>query len=91
LPPSDSHAQPLARSVWCLAIRLRSREIRPSNKVVARRVSEDDHLVLKRFAEARGTKIAEMIAPAVEELIEQARAFCNEMDDQEMSATAQPS
>lgn len=69
----------------------RSREIRPSNKVVARRVSEDDHLVLKRFAEARGTKIAEMIAPAVEELIEQARAFCHEMDDQEISATAQAS
>ncbi len=69
----------------------RSREIRPSNKVVARRISEDDHEALKRFAEARGTKIAEMIAPAVEELIEQARAFCQGIDDQEMSATAKAS
>jgi hypothetical protein len=68
----------------------RSREIRPSNKVVARRVSEDDHQALKRFAEAHGTKIAEMIAPAVEELIEQARAFCRDIDvqDQEMTAKA---
>ena len=69
----------------------RSREIRPSTKVVARRVSEDDHLALKRFAEARGTKIAEMIAPAVEQLIEQARAFCQEIDDDEMPATARAS
>lgn len=69
----------------------RSREIRPSNKVVARRVSEDDHLALKRFAEAHGTKIAEMIAPAIEELIEQARAFCHEIDDEQMPVTAQAS
>jgi hypothetical protein len=69
----------------------RSREIRPSNKVVARRISEEDHQVLKRFAEAHGTKIAEMIAPAIEELIEQARAFCQDSDHQEMPETAKAS
>ena len=38
------------------------REVRASPKMVARRVTTDDHAVLKRFAEANGTAIAEMIA-----------------------------
>jgi len=59
--------------------------------MVARRVTTDDHAVLKRFAEANGTAIAEMIAPAVDALIEQAREFCQDLDSQQRDSHARAS
>lgn len=58
----------------------RHRETRASSKLVAKRVSEEDHSALTRYAESRGVKVAELLAPAVEDLIARARAFC-EQDD----------
>lgn len=49
-------------------------------KLVAKRVSEEDHSALTRYAESRGVKVAELLAPAVEDLIARAHAFC-EQDD----------
>ncbi len=63
----------------------------PPPKMVARRVTTDDHAVLKRFAEANGTAIAEMIAPAVDALIEQAREFCQDLDSQQQDSHARAS
>lgn len=69
----------------------RSREVRAKDKMVARRVSEADHQALKRYADAHGTKIAEMIAPAIEALIEQAHAFCQESADHNLAPQAKAS
>lgn len=65
----------------------RHRETRVSSKLVAKRVSEDDHEVLTRYAASRGVKVAELLAPAVDELIQQARAFCNESDSPTVRAS----
>ena len=56
----------------------RNRENRASSKLVAKRVSEEDHSALTRYAEARGVKVAELLAPAVEDLIQLARQFCDQ-------------
>ncbi|AFM20653.1 hypothetical protein Mycch_6053 (plasmid) [Mycolicibacterium chubuense NBB4] len=58
----------------------RHRENRASSKLVAKRVSEEDHHALTRYADARGVKLAELLAPAVDDLIQQAREFCNAED-----------
>ncbi len=54
----------------------RNRENRASSKLVAKRVTEEDHSALTRYAEARGVKIAELLAPAIDDLIERAHQFC---------------
>lgn len=69
----------------------RSREVRAKQKMVARRISEADHKALSDFAEAHGTKIAQMIAPAVDALIEQAHAFCRQADEQRLAPQAKAS
>lgn len=58
----------------------RHRENRAASKLVAKRVSAEDHSALTRYAEARGVKLAELLAPAVEDLIAQARQFCEQAD-----------
>jgi hypothetical protein len=58
----------------------RNRENRASSKLVAKRVSEEDHSALTRYAEARGVKVAELLAPAVEDLIARAHQFCDQTD-----------
>ena len=69
----------------------RSREVRAKEKMVAKRVSEADHKALSDYAEAKGTKIAEMIAPAVDALIEQAHAFFQQADEQRLTPRAKAS
>ncbi len=58
----------------------RHRENRASTKFVTKRVSEEDHLALTRYAEASGVKVAELLAPAVDELIARAHQFCAQDD-----------
>lgn len=58
----------------------RHRENRASSKLVAKRISEEDHSALTRYAEARGVKVAELLAPAVDDLIQLARQFCDQAD-----------
>ncbi|BBY96411.1 hypothetical protein MGALJ_60800 (plasmid) [Mycobacterium gallinarum] len=58
----------------------RHRENRASSKLVAKRVSEEDHSALTRYAEAQGVKVAELLAPAVEDLIQRAHEFCDHDD-----------
>ena len=58
----------------------RHRENRASSKLVAKRISEEDHSALTRYAEARGVKVAELLAPAVADLIQLAHQFCDQAD-----------
>ena len=60
----------------------RYRENRALSKLVAKRVSEEDHSALTRYAEARGVKVAQLIAPAIDELIDLAHDFCEQVDAQ---------
>jgi hypothetical protein len=68
----------------------RHRENRASKKYVAKRVSEEDHLALTRYAEDHGVKIAEMLTPFVDDLIQRARDYCGQLDE-EVSAPAKAS
>ncbi|EHB46440.1 hypothetical protein [Mycolicibacterium vinylchloridicum] len=69
----------------------RSREVRAKEKMVARRVSEADHKALRQFADETGTSIAELIAPAINELIAQAHAYCQEADRHDLVPQARAS
>lgn len=66
----------------------RHRENRASSKLVAKRVSEEDHSALTRYAEARGVKVAELLAPAVDDLIQQAHQYCEQADARSEPARA---
>jgi hypothetical protein len=66
----------------------RHRENRASAKYVAKRVSEEDHAALTRFAEANGVKVAELLTPYVHELIQQARDFCGQLEEHSTVANA---
>jgi hypothetical protein len=59
----------------------RHRENRASAKYVAKRVSEEDHQALTRFAQANGVKVAELLTPFVHDLIQQARDYCGQLDE----------
>ncbi|WAJ48035.1 hypothetical protein OK015_28730 (plasmid) [Mycobacterium sp. Aquia_216] len=54
---------------------------RPSSKYVAKRVSAEDHDVLTRFAKDHGTDVAKLLTPFLDDLIQQARAYCGELGD----------
>jgi hypothetical protein len=58
----------------------RHRENRASPKLVAKRVTEQDHAALVRYAEDHGVKIAELLAPFVAELIARAHDYCQQLD-----------
>lgn len=58
----------------------RHREKRASSKLVAKRVSEEDHSAITRYAEACGVKVAELLTPAVDDLIRRAHQFCDQAD-----------
>ena len=66
----------------------RYREKRASSKLVAKRVSEDDHSALTRYAEARGVKVAELLAPAIDDLIQRAHQFCEQADNRPQAVKA---
>jgi hypothetical protein len=59
----------------------RHRENRASSKYVAKRVTEEDHLALTKYAEDHGVKIAELLTPFVHDLIQQAREHCGQLDE----------
>jgi hypothetical protein len=61
----------------------RHRETRASPKFVSKRVSEEDHLALARFADDHGVKVAEMLEPFVTDLIRRAREHCARVDVEE--------
>jgi hypothetical protein len=66
----------------------RNRENRASTKYVAKRVSEGDHQALTRYAEDHGTKIAEMLTPFVDDLIQRAQDYCGQLDEWPAPAVA---
>lgn len=59
----------------------RHRENRASAKYVAKRVTDDDHKALTRYAEDHGVKVAELLTPFVQELIQQAHNYCGQLED----------
>ena len=56
-------------------------ENRASKKYVAKRVSDVDHQALTRYAEDHGVKIAELLTPFVNDLIERAHEHCGQLDE----------
>lgn len=57
----------------------RHRENRASPKLVAKRISEEDHAALARYAEDHGVKITELLTPLVNELVARARDHCDQL------------
>jgi hypothetical protein len=54
----------------------RHRENRASPKYVSKRITEHDHAALTKYAEDHGVKIAELLTPYVQELLERAHDYC---------------
>lgn len=52
----------------------RHRENRASKKYIAKRVSEDDHQLLTAYADRLNISVSELLAPAVQNLLDLARA-----------------
>ena len=52
----------------------RNRENRASKKYIAKRVSEDDHELLTAYAGRLNMSVSELLAPAVQNLLDLARA-----------------
>lgn len=63
-------------------------ENRASKKYVAKRVSDVDHQAIARYAEDHGVKIAELLTPFVNDLIERAHEHCGRLDDVSTPAKA---
>ena len=53
----------------------RHREKRISTRILAKRVSAEDHEVVVAYAKTLHVTVADLLGPAVEELIGRARAF----------------
>lgn len=66
----------------------RHRENRASSKYVAKRVTEEDHLALTKYAEDHGVKIAELLTPFVHDLIQRAHEHCGQLVDYPTSVKA---
>jgi hypothetical protein len=56
-------------------------ENRASSKYVSKRVSEDDHTALAKYAEDHGVEIAELLTPFVNDLIQRAHEYCGQLDE----------
>lgn len=67
----------------------RHRENRASSKVVAKRVSKDDHAALTKYAEDQGVKVAELLSPLINDLIQRAHEHAHRLGD--VSSTAKAS
>lgn len=59
----------------------RHSENRASPKLIAKRVSEDDHKALVKYAEDHGVKVSQMLEPFVADLIKRAHAHCEQHAD----------
>lgn len=53
----------------------RNRETRLSTKLLAKRVSQEDHDLIVAYAKSLRVTVADLLDPAVKELINQARAY----------------
>ena len=58
----------------------RHRENRASPKYVSKRITEQDHAALVRYAVDHDVKIAELLAPFVSELVARAHDYCEQLD-----------
>lgn len=58
----------------------RHQENRASTKVVSKRITEQDHAALARYAKDHDVKIAELLKPFVNELIARAHDYCQQLD-----------
>lgn len=56
----------------------RHSENRASPKLIAKRVSEDDHKALVKYAEDHGVKVSQMLEPFVADLIKRAHEHCEQ-------------
>ena len=66
----------------------RHRENRASKKYVAKRVSDEDHEALTRYAKDQGTDVAKLLTPFIDDLIARAREHCGLPDGMSASAKA---
>ncbi|MFT8178778.1 MULTISPECIES: hypothetical protein [Mycobacteroides] len=53
----------------------RNRETRQKGKYLAKRVEPDDHKLVTEYAKSMNTEVSKLLAPAVDELIDRARAW----------------
>ena len=56
-------------------------EKRPSPKYVAKRVTDEAHAALTRFAKDHDTDVAKLLAPFVDDLTERAFEYCRQLDE----------
>ncbi|MDG5769406.1 hypothetical protein [Mycolicibacterium fortuitum] len=61
----------------------RDRENRASPKHVSKRVSVDEHRLLTQYADSLNVKVAQLLAPAVEDLLARAREYQQRMQSQQ--------
>jgi hypothetical protein len=66
----------------------RHSENRASPKLIAKRVSEDDHRALVKYAEDHGVKVSQMLEPFVADLIKRAHEHCEQHGDVTAAARA---
>jgi hypothetical protein len=59
----------------------REYENRASKKYLAKRVSDDDHEAVTRYAKDHGTDVAKLLTPFVEDLIRRAHDYCGQLDE----------
>jgi hypothetical protein len=59
----------------------RHRENRASPKYVSKRITEHDHEALTKYCVDHDVKIAELLAPYVQELVERAHDYCDNLTD----------
>lgn len=59
----------------------RHRENRASPKFVSKRVSEEDHQALTKYADGKGVKVANLLEPFVNDLIRRAHQYCDDVDE----------
>lgn len=57
----------------------RHRETRAASKYVSKRITEQDHIALTRYAEDHGVKVAELLTPFVNELLQRAHEHCGDL------------
>lgn len=66
----------------------RTRETRKQDKRLAKRVTADEHKLVNWYVDQIGSDVAEQLAPAVNALIERARAYRESMLAQETAVSS---
>jgi hypothetical protein len=66
----------------------REYENRASKKYVAKRVSDEDHQALTRYAKDHGTDVAKLLTPFLDDLIQRAHEHCGQLDQIPAAAKA---